>query len=126
VLVPKFKEVLMRHENLALEVFTPEERERCQAFREPFRHLAGRFAAKEACLKALGLGLQGHGPSSSLREIEVASTPSGIPSLRLKGWIARIGSKRNVTQSTVSISHSGDYCIAMVVLLLSKDSERKA
>ena len=87
---------------------------------DPYVHLAGRFAAKEACLKALGTGLSGSGIDGALREIEVAPERSGRPALSLSGWTEKIGRRRKVYQYTVSISHAGDFAIASVILAAEK------
>ena len=108
---------------LASEIFTPAEREYCFSRPEPFIQLAGRFAAKEACLKALGTGLSGSGIDGSLQEIEVTSGKSGRPELSLKGWTGKMGRRKKVFQYTVSISHSGDYAVASVILAAQSGKE---
>ncbi len=65
------------------------------------RYLAGRFAAKEAYLKALGTGLGG----KALKEIEVLHLESGAPYLQ-------VGESRY----DISISHDGDYAVAVCLL----------
>ena len=71
--VSKIKRILLTRPELAEEIFTDREREYCFSRPDPYVHLAGRFAAKEACLKALGTGLSGSGIDGALREIEVTS-----------------------------------------------------
>ena len=90
---------------------------------DPYVHLAGRFAAKEACLKALGTGLSGSGIDGALREIEVTSERSGRPVLSVSGWAGKIGRRKKVDQYTVSISHSGDFAIASVILASKKQDK---
>jgi holo-[acyl-carrier protein] synthase len=60
--IPKFAGVLERHTNFATEIFSPGEREYCASKKEPHAHFAGRFAAKEAFIKALGTKFNGTGP----------------------------------------------------------------
>ena len=55
--VSKIKRILLTRPELAGEIFTDGEREYCFSRPDPYVHLAGRFAAKEACLKALGTGI---------------------------------------------------------------------
>ncbi len=124
VAVSKMKRVLLEHPEFADEIFTGREREYCFSRPDPYVHLAGRFAAKEACLKALGTGLSGSGIDSALREIEVTPERSGRPVLSLRGWIEKIGRRRKVCQYTVSISHSGDFAIASVILTSKKQDEK--
>jgi holo-[acyl-carrier protein] synthase len=114
--VSKIKEIMLRRQGFAEEIFTKDEREYCLSRPDPYIHFAGRFAAKEACLKALGTGLSGSGIDGSLREIEVTPDRSGRPLLSISGWTAKIGSRKQIEQFTVSISHSGDFAVASVVL----------
>jgi len=73
--------------------------------------LAARFAAKEACSKALGTGI---GPVS-WKEMEVLNEPSGKPTLRLSGKAAQIAGFLGFTTWTVSLTHSRDTAAAVVV-----------
>lgn len=73
--------------------------------------LAGRWAAKEAVLKALGIGI-GEVP---LTDIEVLRTSSGRPAVTLSGQAAERAAAQGLTQWQVSISHDGDYAVAFVV-----------
>jgi holo-[acyl-carrier protein] synthase len=116
VTVSKIKEIILRRPQFVEEVFTVCEREYCLARPDPYIHFAGRFAAKEACLKALGTGLSGNGIDGSLGEIEVVPGRGGKPELSIRGWAARIGSRKKIDQLTVSISHSGDFAVASVIL----------
>lgn len=85
----------------------------------PGQHLAARFAAKEAALKALdgASALAGVSPPRvALREIEVARDESGRPSLRLHGAAARLADDVGADRALLSMSHDGGYATAMVVL----------
>lgn len=93
-------------------VFTPDEVSYCNG--QPER-LAARFAAKEAAMKALGTGLRGVG----WKDIEVMRSPGKAPSLRFHGRALQVTEKLGVTSVAVSISHSQEYAVASVVLLLS-------
>jgi holo-[acyl-carrier protein] synthase len=115
----KFRAVFAGKPDLVAEIFTEREREYCSSWRDPWVHLAARFASKEAGCKALGIGLQGFGMTHIFQEIEVLSTGSGKPALSFLGWVEKIGKKRGITQSSVSISHSGNYCVAAVILVAS-------
>lgn len=83
---------------------------------DPARHLAARFAAKEAFIKAWSGGFFGAPPQLAgldLRQIEVITDAWGRPALRLASPLAeRVGSLR----AHVSLSHDGDYAMAQVVL----------
>ncbi len=124
VTVSKIRKIMLSHPDFGQEVFTGQEREYCLARRDPYIHFAGRFAAKEACLKALGTGLSAGGIDGALGEIEVIADKSGKPVLSLSGWTAKIRSRKKVCQHTVSISHSGDYAVASVIMT-AEESDRE-
>lgn len=92
-------------------VFTPEE---LQESRRRVTWLAGRFAAKEACAKALGTGI---GAAVAWRDMQVLRQPSGKPSLRLLGDAAARAGALNIAQMDLSISHTHQYALAVVVAL---------
>ena len=71
--------------------------------------LAGRWAAKEAVSKVLGLGVRGIG----WREIEIERLPTGQPAVRLHGRAERRGEQLGMERIAVSISHEADYAVAI-------------
>ena len=89
---------------------------RSHASGEPARHLAARFAAKEALIKAWSSLRVGKAPvieRSNLREIEVHNDPYGRPQIRLHGLFKE---HLNNYKIQVSLSHDGDYAIATILL----------
>ncbi|MGH7409461.1 MAG: holo-ACP synthase [Candidatus Methylomirabilis sp.] len=114
--IDRFREVFSRHPSLARDLFTEEERAYCGSRRNSSLHFAGRFAAKEATLKALGIGIT-TGIDRAFREVEILRTDSGRPTLNLHGWVAKFSGRLRVRQTTVSISHSADYVVATVILV---------
>lgn len=116
VQVTKFREVFLRNEDFVTDIFTEREYDYCSAKKDPCIHYAGRFAAKEAGLKALGIGMSGMGIDNTFKEIEVIPGSSGKPVLGLSGWVDKIRKKMGISQLTVSISHSADYAVATVIL----------
>lgn len=98
-------------------IFTEAELAYCNSRPDPYPHLAGRFAAKEACLKAFGVGMGGFGAIGRFQEIEVESTPSGKPTLLLHGSMEKMRKRLKIDQVTVSISHADSFAIATVVML---------
>ena len=123
VALDKFRDLLSRHPVLAQDLFTESERAYCDSRKSPATHFAGRFAAKEAALKALGIGIT-TGIDRSFREVEVTRTESGKPIITFHGWLATLGQRLRVNQATVSISHSAEYAIAMVILLCHGESSQ--
>ena len=107
--IPRIKQVLDRYGQRFLDrVFTPDEIAYCRG-RAP--NLAGRFAAKEAVMKALGTGVRG----VSWKDIEVIRADSGAPSLRLHGRAEKRAEWLQVGEMSLSISHSREYAVAFVV-----------
>ena len=105
--IARLERALRRYPRLAERVFTSGEREYAAARRRPGRHLAARFAAKEAVVKALGAP-GGFG----LREVEVrAGEP---PQVRLAGWAAELAERRNVSVS-ISLTHSREHAAAVAI-----------
>ncbi len=90
-------------------VFTPRERQLC---RDHPRRLAGRFAAKEALLKAAGTGLRGF----SWRMMEIVADELGAPRFICHGRLAETLAERGLVRIHLSISHARDYAMAQVLL----------
>jgi holo-[acyl-carrier protein] synthase len=94
-------------------IFTEAERGYALDKKNPAPHLAARFAAKEAFLKALGLGLR---EGISWHDMEVVRNELGAPSLILRGRASEIAGERGISKVHLSYSHDGDYASATVVL----------
>jgi holo-[acyl-carrier protein] synthase len=94
-------------------VFTEGEIAYATRRRNPAPHLAGRFAAKEAAMKALGTG---HSQGVLWRDIEVVRV-SGPPQLRFHGGAARRFERMKAGGSLLTITHSQTLAIAQVMLL---------
>lgn len=103
--IDRLERALQRHPRLAERLFTDAERDYAAARARPGRHLAARFAAKEAVVKALGLS-GGFG----LCEIEIiAGEP---PTVRLSGRAAEVADGEQID---VSLTHSRDYAAAVAI-----------
>ncbi|MDR5683639.1 MAG: holo-ACP synthase [Armatimonadota bacterium] len=92
-------------------VFTEAEWEGAGAGRARARRLAGRFAAKEAVMKALGWGWGRIG----WHDIEVTNEHGGRPAARLSGAAAQLAKRAGVVRLHVSVSHGELYATAMAV-----------
>ncbi|HXX80844.1 MAG TPA: holo-ACP synthase [Thermodesulfovibrionales bacterium] len=114
--VEKFRAVLTHNPGLADELFTEGEREYCLSRRDPSLHFAGRFAAKESYLKAMGTGFRGTGIDHIFQEIEIRAANSGKPEIVLHGWAAKMAERRKIYHCSVSISHASRYVVASVLL----------
>lgn len=94
--------------------FTAHERDYCDRFKRAAERYAGRWAAKEAVVKALGTGFV---PGVRWLEIEVRTTPSGKPELVLSGETLGTAAARGVGSVLVTISHGKDYATATAIAL---------
>jgi len=93
-------------------VFTAAEQRYCRQRKRRIEHLAGRFAAKEAVLKALGTGW---GRGICWTDVEVANTPAGSPKIRLGGRCRKIADQQGLSDILVSISHTPYQAVAVAL-----------
>ncbi len=114
--ISKFRDVLERNRRFIFDIFTAGERTYCQSMKDPVLHFAGRFAAKESYVKALGTGFSG-GIDALFQEIEVVRTPSGKPEIAVSGWAEKIAQRKKIHHTSVSISHGSQYAISSVILV---------
>ena len=93
-------------------LFTPSEIAYCEKHRNRAERFAGRFAAKEAAMKALGTGW-----ARGVRwlDIEVVREPSGKPTLKLSGAARAIADRLGVKNIAVTITHDGNTALAQVI-----------
>jgi holo-[acyl-carrier protein] synthase len=112
--VARLSNALRRHGDHFLErVFTEAERAACDPRADRVLALAARFAAKEACLKALGTGwAEGLG----FRDVEIVREGNQPPRLVLHGEAARRAEALGVIRSHVSLTHQPGLAAAVVVL----------
>jgi len=105
--IPRIARAISRwHDVFLTRIYTAAELESC---RNAVPSLAARFAAKEATMKAIGIkGLR-------WREIEVISSSNGAPSLRLHGQALKKSKEAGITEFSVTMSHSKENAIAMVL-----------
>lgn len=112
--VYRIRETMKRTPRFAVRVFTEQERAYCESkgVAAP-QSYAGRFAAKEAFLKALKTGWRG---KITWHDIEVISDDDGVPTLNITGEAKRILKKHGADRVHLSISHTTDHAIAQVIL----------
>lgn len=112
--IERFRRFVVEQKTALLgRLFTLAEREYAFAKKDPAPHLAARFAAKESCLKAFGLGWR---EGISWHDMEVVPDQLGRPDLQLSGRAAEIAAEKNVEMVHLSYSHDGDYAVATVIL----------
>jgi holo-[acyl-carrier protein] synthase len=121
VRIPRLRQVVERwQERFLHRVFTEAELAYCLKRRDPIPHLAARFAAKEAALKALGTGLR---MGITWRELEVRRDRGEAPRMVLSGRCRAIGEAKGGRAVLLSITHDGEYALAQA-MLVGDDGER--
>ena len=112
--VDRIRSAIDRHGQRFLErVYTPGEIAYVERKANRFERYAGRFAAKEAGMKAIGTGWK---RGVRWRDFEVANLPSGKPTLRLHGEAARVAEGLGVKVVSLSITHTAALGMAHVIL----------
>lgn len=106
--VARFGAALDRRPAIAARLFTDREQRDGHG---DVQRLAARFAAKEATMKALGGGIGSFG----WKDVEVVRLGTGEPSLRLSAAAASLAARRGVAHWHVSLTHTANVAIAMVV-----------
>ncbi len=94
-------------------VYSPDEIDYCRRHAFPPQHFAARFAAKEAFLKSLGIGIF---REVAFSEVEVCVRATGKPELRLHGRAGDLMTVKKVSAVHLSLSHSDRYATAVVIL----------
>ncbi len=112
--VARIAGVYARHgEHFLARTYSAAERAYCLAARDPAERLAARWAAKEACMKALGTGwAKGVG----FTDISLLADAGGVPRLQLAGEAALVAQRLGAGRWHCSVSHSDGFAIAVVVL----------
>jgi holo-[acyl-carrier protein] synthase len=94
-------------------VFTDGEIEYSMSMKFPARHLAARFAGKEAVAKAFGTGI---GKAMGWRNIDIQKKPTGEPYLVFDGPAKELSIQRGVTSVLITLSHTEHDAVAVVIL----------
>ncbi len=108
--ISRFRRVLARRPGMAERLFTAGERAYAAGQADPAPSLAARFAAKEATMKALGVGIG----AFRFTDVEVVRSGTGRPSLRVQGAAAHLASDQGVGKWLVSLTHTSLIAEAVV------------
>jgi holo-[acyl-carrier protein] synthase len=111
--VGRMKTAIERHgETFLRRVYTAREQEYCERFKNKYERYAGRFAAKEAAMKALGTGW-----SRGVRwvDVEVVREKGGRPTMKLAGEAAKVAERMGVKNIALSITHTAEQAFAQVI-----------
>ena len=111
--IDRIEAAIVRHAGPFIErLFTPREAAYCEQHKNKYERYAGRFAAKEATMKALGTGWR---RGVRWRDIEVIREPSGKPTLHLAGVAGELAARMGVKNISLTITHSGNLALAEVI-----------
>lgn len=111
--IARLEKQLEKSDKLAKRILTEYELEIFTEHSNPARYLAKRFAAKEAAVKAIGIGI---GNGISWQQVEVQNLESGQPVLKFNGYFAEVCQQMGVNSSHISISDERHYAMATVIL----------
>ena len=111
--VNRIRKALENQPKMVQRVFTEQEAEFCAARKNQYQHFAGRFAAKEAALKALGTGWA---EGIRWRDVEVSSEPSGQPYLHFHAKAEEVFESLHAATALLTITHARTYAVAVVIL----------
>ncbi|HYA44488.1 MAG TPA: holo-ACP synthase [Acidimicrobiales bacterium] len=111
--VARFARVLARRPTISGRLFTPGERAYAGKLANPASSLAARFAAKEAVMKALGVGIG----AFRFVDVDVQRLPSGEPRLALSGRAAELASQRGTRRWLLSLTHTEAIAAAVALAL---------
>jgi holo-[acyl-carrier protein] synthase len=109
--IERFRLSLQRTPSMRQRLFTAEELDYVAPKADPVPSLAARFAAREAVMKAMGLGLGAFG----FHEVWVSRAGSGEPSLAITGRAAELAAERDIRRWHLSLTHSSLVAIAYVI-----------
>jgi holo-[acyl-carrier protein] synthase len=108
------KHLCVSHDDWIDSVFSDDERTQADPPPHEVEFYAGRYAAKEAVVKALGTGFS---EDVAWLDIEVLRRPTGGVEVRLSGGALEVAASLGVSQWLISISHSGGYAVASALAL---------
>lgn len=112
---PRIGKMIEQHGELFLRrVYTEREIRYCQARKHAIEHFAGRWAAKEAILKALG---SGWARGICWTHLEVRNEPGGAPKVLVRGGAKDVAVQRGIGDILISISHCRTYATAYALAL---------
>lgn len=109
--IARMRDTITRTPSFRTRCFTDDEQAYCEKATDPSERYAARFAAKEAVMKAMGLGLGAFG----FYDVAVARADDGVPSLVITGDAARLASERGITRWHLSLTHTELIAAAYVI-----------
>ncbi len=120
--IDRIRQTIERQPRFIERVFTETERTYCLARKDPAERFAARFAAKEAVLKALGVGLGG----ADFHDIEVQKLATGAPQLVISGRAQELATAAGIVGWLITMSHSDGLAHVLVAGLGVGDHDTAA
>lgn len=111
--VRRINRALQGSDSLVKRVFTDKELEYCSKRKNKYQHFAGRFAAKEAALKALGTGWQ---EGIRWKDVEIIPDDLGKPEVLFHRRAKEVFDQSGADRAVVTITHASEYAVAAVVI----------
>ncbi len=119
----RIAQMIERHGELFItRVYTPAEIQYCQSRKQATQHFAGRWAAKEAVLKAVGTGWR---RGISWRDVEILNQRGGKPVVALHGGVRDVAEELGIGQIMVSISHCRSHATAYALAIERETAEEE-
>lgn len=119
----RIRKMIADHGELFLQrVYTDKEIRYCQARRQAAEHFAGRWAAKEAVLKALGTGWR---RGISWRDVEIRNDPSGQPKVAVRGEAKEIAKRMRLKDILITISHCRQFATAYAIAVRKEQTAKR-
>ena len=119
----RIAQIIERHGELFINrVYTDHEIRYCRSRKAATQHFAGRWAAKEAVLKAMGTGWR---RGIRWRDVEILNTSSGRPVVALRGGARSVVEQSGIRQVLISISHCRSHATAHAVAIGDEAQETK-
>ena len=110
--------MIERHGELFINrVYTPDEITYCQSRKQTTQHFTGRWAAKEAILKAIGTGWR---RGISWRDMEIRNDSTGKPVVAVRGGVRDVFEQLGIREMLVSISHCRTHATAIAIAVGTK------
>lgn len=109
--IGRFRAALDRTPSMRSRLFVHEELSYVEPHADPVPSLAVRFAAREAVMKSMGVGLG----AFDFHDVWVSRAESGEPSLRVEGRARRLADERSIDRWHVSLTHSDSMAVAYVI-----------
>lgn len=111
--IERIEKILLKRKRFLQRVFSPEELEGIDRRKNFARHIAGRFAGKEAVAKAMGTGINGF----SFKEIVILKDRNGKPRVELRGKAKEVAISRGISEIAISLSFTRENAVASAVAI---------